>query len=364
MVFGKKCLKALLLIFLLLMVGLFASQAKPQQDSLKVGISGGEPFVVNIKQQTGISLEIWQEVARMQNLNYKLIPYQSVPEALTALQNGKLNAVVGPVSITPERAKKVEFTQPYYQSSISIMSRKVSPGVFKRILTFFRLKFLLAIAGFLIILAIVGTIFWLAEREKNPEEFSHHPLYGIPDGMWCAIVTMTTTGYGDIAPRTLWGRITAGCWMVICIVFATTMVAGIASSLTASVSASKTISKVDELNGKKVAVVKNSPSATFLEKYGASEVKVEDLKAGYDSLKAKKVDAVMFDRPEMLYFLQNHKDNDVSVSHIRYMRQGYGFAMPLNANSKELHQLDISLLKLQKSGKVNRVVTEWLGQNE
>jgi polar amino acid transport system substrate-binding protein len=348
---------------LLLTVNLLPTQARPQQAPLKVGVSGSEPFVTDINQQTGISLEIWQAVASMENLDYKLISYKDVPDALSDLNKGKLDIVVGPVSITPERAKLVKFTQPYYQSSISIMSRNVSPSVWHRIVSFFNIHFVYAVLVFLFILAIVGTLLWLAERDSNPKEFSPRPLYGIPDGMWCAIVTMTTTGYGDIAPQTLWGRIIAGCWMILAIVFATTMIAGITSTLSVVASTStNNITKAEQLNNKKVAVVKNSPSEDFAKKYGAQVVFIKTLKEGYDSLRKQDIDAVIFDRPQMLYFLKNHKSEEVAVSDKRYMRQGYGFAVP--ANSKESHQIDISLLKLQKSGRVERTVNEWLGRND
>lgn len=276
-------------IFLFLSFNITSVGAQPRQDSLKIGVSGSEPFIENIGQQTGISLEIWQDIANMGNLDYKLIPYQGVPNALTDLSNGELDAVVGPISITPERARHVKFTQPYYQSSISIMSRSESPTLFQRLKLLLSKRFLYAVLGFLCMLAIVGFLFWLAERHRNPDEFSSSPVKGIGDGMWCAIVTMTTTGYGDIAPRTLKGRVIAGCWMVICIAFATTMVAGISSTLALSASNVKTISKAEQLNDQKVAVVKNSPAAAFVKKYGAQRVYVTTLSDGYKALKSKKV---------------------------------------------------------------------------
>src|SRR5699024_6076634 len=105
-----------------------------QQDHIyQIGVAGSAPFVVDTQQQTGIALEIWQAMSNQQNLEYNLIPYQDAPSALDDLDSGKLDAVVGPLSITSERAEHAKFTQPYYQSSLSIMARIDMPTIWERI---------------------------------------------------------------------------------------------------------------------------------------------------------------------------------------------------------------------------------------
>ena len=47
------------------------------------------------------------------------------------------------------------------------------------------------------------------ERTAQPDVFG-----SIPAALWWAIVTMTTTGYGDVIPQTLLGRMLAGLVMV------------------------------------------------------------------------------------------------------------------------------------------------------
>ncbi len=351
-----------ILILLFNFLVLFSSYAQnPGQQPIKVGVAGSAPFVVNINQQSGISLEIWQAMAGIRGLQYTLIPFDDVPHAIAAMDSGKIDAIVGPISITSERAELAKFTQPYYQSSLSIMSRTEPPSLWERIKPFFSTRFFTAVLVFLCILAIVGTLLWLAEREKNPEQFPHQPARGIANGMWLAIVTMSTVGYGDKAAVTLAGRIITGCWIVISIIFATSMVAGIASTLTLTGLNSSVITQAKQLNGKKVAVVEDSPADEFIHQYGGKEIDVKNLEEGYTFLKDKKVDAIVYDRPQLLYFLKEHHDENVSVSKYEYMRQGYGFAVPLSSTG--LHEIDIDLLKLQESGRVSRIVSEWLGVN-
>lgn len=331
-------------------------------DMLRVGIAGTPPFVTDTAGDEGISVELWQMLALQEGWKYESDYFEDVPHALQALQEGKVDVVVGPVSITSERAKLMRFSQPYYQSSLSILSRSDEPSFWERLMPFFSEKFFIALIIFILILMGVGTLLWLAERERNADQFPPDPASGIANGMWCAIVTMSTTGYGDRSPVTFWGRIIASSWMVISLIFATTMVAGIASTLTIRGMSTTVISTANELNGKNVAVVTGSPADQFVKRYGAHPVAIESLQQGYDMLKNKQADAVVYDRPQLLYFLKQHHDKSVAVSVAEYDRQGYGFAMPLQTTL--LHAINVGLLQMNESGRVGRIVSEWLGEKE
>lgn len=56
---------------------------------------------------------------------------------------------------------------------------------------------------------IVGLTIYLVER-SHPDPF----INSVADGMWWAIVTLTTVGFGDLTPRTALGRVVAGFVMV------------------------------------------------------------------------------------------------------------------------------------------------------
>jgi voltage-gated potassium channel len=60
---------------------------------------------------------------------------------------------------------------------------------------------------FILILTVTvsGTLMFLAEGDEQPDVFT-----SIPVGMWWAIETLTTVGYGDLVPATVAGRMLGG----------------------------------------------------------------------------------------------------------------------------------------------------------
>jgi voltage-gated potassium channel len=66
-------------------------------------------------------------------------------------------------------------------------------------------ELLVAVFSGAILLVIASSLVYLAERESQPEAFS-----SIPSAMWWGVVTLTTVGYGDVYPKTVFGKLIGG----------------------------------------------------------------------------------------------------------------------------------------------------------
>ncbi|MCK7466937.1 MAG: potassium channel family protein [Desulfosudis oleivorans] len=103
----------------------------------------------------------------------------------------------------------MDFSQSYLKSglSIAVAAEGVEYRWFRVFESIFSKHTLKAI-GFLVLLSLIaGIIVWSFERRKNSEMFGDGTVEGIGHGIWWAMVTMTTVGYGDKAPKTIGGRI-------------------------------------------------------------------------------------------------------------------------------------------------------------
>ncbi len=346
---------------LFLILALLVPHLEAWGEQLKVGVAGAEPFVIHGEPLDGLSVAIWKELAKLSELDYELKAYPNVAEVLAAVEAGELDVAIGPISITAQRAEQVDFTQPYYRSNLGLLGPVKKHNVIVALEPFFSFTFLYALGVLLLILAFVGTLVTLAERRANPEHFGKG-LSGLGDGMWFAIVTMTTVGYGDKSPVTPLGRFFSAVWMLVATISFSTLTAGIATTFTLTNLQNTEITSPEMLKNRTVGVVAGSTGAQVASDFGASVIPKTNLHEAVSLLLENKVQAVVFDHPALKYYLQQNPTHGLRLAESHFQRQDYGFAMRRGGDHRV--RINIALLKLQETGRLNDLEESWLAQVE
>ena len=71
---------------------------------------------------TGFDIELWKEIAKRLGLEYKMQP-MDFNGIIPGLQTAQVDVGIAAMTITDERAKVVDFSDPYYDSGLSILVR-------------------------------------------------------------------------------------------------------------------------------------------------------------------------------------------------------------------------------------------------
>jgi len=325
-----------------------------QAQDLRVGSILYPPFGQDNNE--GICPEIWEAIALNANLNYTYVAPRNISQTLQAVSQNNLDIAIGPLSITSDRLETVAFTLPFYQSEIGILIPAESETFWSQIRPFLSWAVLTSIGALLLVLFIVGNLMWAIERKENPSQFPPDYLSGIGNGMWFSLVTLTTVGYGDRAPVTTGGRIVAGAWMVISMVIVSSLIAGLASAFTVSLSGQGTqeITTVDDLRSRRIAVVTGTTSAQHAANYEARLTQTDNLPDAVSLLKAGKVEGVAFGKALLSYHLKNNPELQFKIADLSLATEDYGFAVPIN--SPHLHAINVALKKLEEEGRIETII--------
>jgi glutamine transport system substrate-binding protein len=112
-----------------LLAGMIWSSAsvKAAEAELRIGTDGSfSPFVFQKDgAPAGFDVDIWDAAAKIMGVRYKLLTVDFI-SLIPALQTHSLDGAFAGISITSERSKLVDFSQPYYQSGLSALVRRDS----------------------------------------------------------------------------------------------------------------------------------------------------------------------------------------------------------------------------------------------
>lgn len=340
---------------------LIAGQALGQSEPIKVGITTVPPFVMETDsgEWEGISIDLWREVADGLGQEYVFVPLP-FSDLLAQVESGQIDVAVGALTMTAEREAAFDFTHPFYQTGLSIA---VPPAPEQGLLASLRaliswqfVSVVIALGGLLL---AVGTVLWLFERRRNPDQFGGTAAQGIGSSFWWAAVTMTTVGYGDKAPVSLAGRIIALVWMFAGLIMVASFTAAITSSLTVS-NLQYQIQGPEDLNRANVATIANTASEQYLRDQRIRHELYPDLTSAMLSVANGETDAVVYDRALLQYRNLQLDDQRLTLLPGIFQQQLYGLALPSGSSLRG--PVSEQILGVTESSGWKDVIQRYLGR--
>lgn len=327
----------LLAALLLFAAGPASAQETAPRPVLRVGTTDAPPFAMKLGngKWSGISIELWRELAAGLGLRFEL-EERTLPELLAGLQDGSLDAGVTAITITADREKVLDFTHPFFTTGLATAVRFEGATLHWLHVAekFFSLHFLYLVGALTLVLLVAGFLVWIFERRNNADQFISKMPKGIGEGIWWAVVTMTTVGYGDKSPKSLGGRVVAIVWMFSSIIILSSFTAAITSSLTVS-QLGASVQGLPDLKRVRVGSLKDSTGETFLTGQDVESVSFDTTASGLQALAGGKIDAFVLDAPILKYRIHTQYRGRLQVLPQIFDQQYYGIALPEGSDLRE-----------------------------
>lgn len=342
---------------------LAAQTRETPPDTIRVATRIVPPFVMQRgAAYDGFSIDLWKAVSRELGVKTQFTTNGTVQDLLNSVREGKADLGISAISITSEREKILDFSQPMFDAGLQILVPDTTvgnngPGFLALLFSSTMLQTLGIVA---LMVLIPAHLIWFFERNHAGgiiENKNYFP--GIFKAFWWSAGTLGAQA--DEMPRSNWGRLIAVFWMFTGIAFV--------AYFTATVTASMTVQQLqgdirgpDDLSGKRVATVSGSTSEKYLRERGVKVRGFAQFQDAADALKEKQVQAVVFDAPVVLYYAANAGKDKVHVVGPIFRRENYGIVFP--AGSPWRRRVNYALLKLREDGTYETLYNKWFAENE
>lgn len=359
---GPRILGAVLM-WLFLVGGGFAqtndTNATTSNGELRVITRQIAPFVIKDGDSyKGFSVELWAAIAKQMDKPFHFVEKQSITEILAGMVANEGEVAIAAISITAERERNFDFSQPMFESGLQILTRNDQgnmPSFFQQFWPLLTSNSTLFVLGMLAALILVPAhIGWLAERNGKNHLFPSSYFPGIFHAMYWA--TGAAAGQQPDPLYSGLGRVLATFLVLGSLFFTSYFTATITTSLTVQQLKSD-INGLEDLANRKVGTTNGSTAEVFSKHTRANVVgfdKIDDALAALDS---KQVDAVIFDAPVLMYYAANKGQGKVRLLNGLLKKESYGILFPQGSALRK--PVNEALLKLRENGTYDALYSKW-----
>lgn len=311
-----------------------------------------EPFSFSQDgRHVGFAMELWEQVAAELGLESEITVTGTAKEIISAVENRSADVGVGALSITAERERVIDFSQPFYAAGLQILVLREPPStldtVRSTLSSVFNWKSIGSFALLVVAMLVISHLVWMYEHKVNPEMWPASYGAGMWESFWWTISTLLVGGADNKGPVGVGGRIVAIAWMLLSIVLIALLTGSFAANLTVEKLASD-ISGPADLPRKNVATVRGSAAESWLQRRGAVVFPFASVEECIAALEARKVRAVVFDAPILQYALKKSGNERIALVGPVFDPTNYGFALQQDSPLRE--RINQALLALSESG--------------
>jgi ABC-type amino acid transport substrate-binding protein len=350
-------------VLALLLLSASLLHAEPPKK-LRMGIFDRPPFAMkdDTGHWTGLAVEVWERVATDLGLEFEYVetPFDRIVDDAAA---GRLDIVMGEIGVSPDRAQKIEFTQPYLARPAAVAMVKAHRP--SHLFQFLRGLLshdevgviLLILFGALVIFSL---LLWLVEHRVERTHFGGDPVKGIGSALWFAAVTMTTVGYGDKTPQSTAGRVVVFFWMFFGVVLVSVFTGAIASSL-AVMNLNDRIEHVSDLARYRAGVLDDSIAQTVLSHAGVRTQVFPSDEAGLKALQARQINAFADGEVTLNYLANNNYPGELVLEPLPTTHIMYAFAVRPDFSAATLKAMNVELIGQSLRANWEQEIEHWIG---
>ena len=298
---------------------------------------------------------------------------------------GKAHMAVAPFTISSERQKVIDFTQPFVDLGLTVLIKALNDDV--DFFTFFKpfqrdLWLMIALTTF-----VIGVLLWffstfspfgfygrcvqIAHHKVPREHLKRRHTLRLFNSLWSSLVYYVGQSADSLHPVSTSGRITVAVWWFAILLLVSTYTANLAAFLTIK-RFSSPIKSIEDLAGQTTipyGTVSNSQPQAFFEssvipsfvtmwqymKYHHTLVK--NSHEGIDRVKKSNY-AFIWDSIVLEHVMHTVECGTLTTIGSLFGKIGYGIGLP--KNSPYTKQLSQAILELRHSGFLDRLERKWL----